>query len=103
MPNQPITIRRWELAASFVALTLVFVFVIVHVQNDSASIHDLQRTNCSLRQFLLTAREARVRSAGAEYGEARKRDLAAARGYADLADRFQGKAIGHCPSVTVTP
>lgn len=96
MPNKPITVKRWEVVAAFVLLTAVFTVSLVWIQSESASIADLQRTNCGLVQFLQTAREARLRSAERETGARRVADLRAAAGYQDLASRFRGRAIGRC-------
>jgi hypothetical protein len=97
LPFKEVHIRRWQIGAAFAVLTVIFVLGLVKVQHDAASIHDLQRTNCGLRNFLLTARNARLRAAAEETDGPRQSDLRAAEGYLSLASAFQGKAVGECP------
>jgi hypothetical protein len=54
---------------------------ISELKKNKASIASLQRTNCGLRSFLLKARTARLRTAQNEQGDAKQRDIAAAKSY----------------------
>lgn len=105
VPMKPVTVRRWEVVAAFILLAAAFTFGLWKVQHDSASIAQLQRTNCSLKQFLVTAEQARAYAGKRETGLRRRQDLQAAHGYAELAARFQSGAIGRChvPLVNIPP
>lgn len=86
---------RWRFLALWIIIfTAVTFYGIASVQSDSARATALERTNCGLKIFLLTARHARINTARREVGTARKSDLEAAHGYQVLADRFT--AVGHC-------
>lgn len=91
---------RRAISIWIVVFTLIVGYALHKVDSTSAREAALEQTNCGLKQFLLTARQSRIASASRETGRARKGDLAAARGYLVLAERFT--AVGHC-KLTIPP
>lgn len=105
MPKREVHLVRWQVVAAFIAVTIGFTFAIWKVQHDSASIVQLQRTNCRLKQFLVTAEQTRLQAAKRETGLRAQQDRDAARGYRDLSDSFNDGAIGRCriPIIVIPP
>lgn len=71
--------------------------LVVDLNRTKATVAQLQKTNCSLKIFLLTARKSRYDAYAHELKESPKvaaGDLAAARNYTQLADQF--KVGGEC-------
>lgn len=66
------------------------------IRNNKASLVALQKTNCGLKKFLLTAYKARLDDAKVSKGDRQKSDLDAAKGYLGLASSFRRAAIGRC-------
>lgn len=62
--------------------------LIIKVSEQTASVKQLQKTNCGLEKFLLTARRARYDSAQEKTGAEKDSDMAAVAGYKNLALQF---------------
>lgn len=89
--------HRWlwrGLALWIVAFSLITFYALHQNRTNSAKVHSLQKTNCNLKTFLLQARQTRLDTASAENGDAKKNDLAAARGYVVLAQQLT--EVGSC-------
>lgn len=72
---------------------------IAEIRDSKATVKALQRTNCGLLKFLLTARKARWDAYTDEHNPHRQDDLRAVIGYENLARPFvsDGHATGYCP------
>ena len=86
---------RWRALTAWIVIFSVAVFVTLALtRSQTVDVTKLERTNCGLKIFLLTARRTRLDEAKREVGQAQADDLAAAEGYRLLAERFT--AIGNC-------
>lgn len=92
---EPIHPWRWRgITVWIVVFTAIVFYSLQSTRDQSATLRQLQATNCSLKNFLLTAQQARLNTASHETGVRRKQDLQAAGGYKLLADRFT--EVGKC-------
>jgi hypothetical protein len=95
--NEPIHPWRWRaLTVWVVVFTLIVFFALRAIENQSAKVTQLQKTNCGLEQFLLTARTTRWQSYQHTHLKA---DLNAVVGYELLLRPFidNHEATGRCP------
>lgn len=91
--EHPIHPWRWRLLFVLFALLCVATYLAIKA---TAPVVDLQKTDCGLKQFLLTARATRISAAENDEGVLRQKDLQAARGYGQIVNRFTHKSTGHC-------
>lgn len=93
----------WRGLFAWIFIFSVIVFYALHenrassnaTRRASASVADLQKTNCNLKTFLLNAKTARLRDADAVEQQAdRASNLSSARGYVVLANNIE--AVGNC-------
>lgn len=92
---EPIHPLRWRALAVWIILfTSITFYALQQIRNQSATLHQLQKTNCGLRNFLLTAEKARLNTASHETGIKKQQDLDAADGYGRLAANFT--QVGNC-------
>jgi len=93
---------RWRALTFWIIVFSISVFFALRqnsnqsaeLKEQSATLVQLEKTNCNTKVFLLTAREARLDSADTNFGIQRESDLKAAAGYKAIADNFT--AIGRC-------
>lgn len=101
----PIHRRRWML---FTVWLVIFTCAtgyairqnrenINELKKAKANLVALQHTNCGLKLFLLTAKQARLAAANSETGNKRFTDLQAYRGYVQLLRPFTKDSTGNCP------
>jgi hypothetical protein len=116
MPMREVHLRRWQVVFAFVSVTAAFVIgliliektvrkanrlsdqnalLIARLEKTSVTVtelnkttHDLDRTICGVRQFLLTAQETRANDAKHDQGEKRIADLEAVKRYSQLLNYF---------------
>lgn len=94
-PRDSIHPWRWRALTLWIIIFTALTFLALrNLDNTTAKIAQLEQTNCGLKVFLLTARDARIRQANNSSGRAKDANLRAARGYQDLAERFT--AVGNC-------
>lgn len=88
--------RRWSALFVWIIVFTAITFVALYQNRHyAASIHDLQRTNCNLKSFLLSAKVVRISAANdPKQKEQRALNLKSAAGYQTLADRIT--AIDGC-------
>lgn len=122
MPHKPMTFERWKVVGAFLFVLVLAVVGVYFVSSaahqaqsaakqaeavaasnrrairqlsrDKASISQLERSNCRVRQFLLNSVHFRLRIAMGETGARRRADLRAARTSQRLAD---AEANERCP------
>lgn len=84
----------WMIAVSAVVIISLGIF-----RGNTATVRELQHTNCKLKVFLLTARAARIDDAiHAKTAAVRADNIKAAIGYSNLVLPFSDShAVGHCP------
>lgn len=115
LPQEPIHPWRWRFLAAWIIIFTALAFIAIRsgrenssdinrtvivlkrsnaqLRQSKASIVQLQRTNCGLKQFLLAARAARLRAARIENGAQKASDFEAAKGYKRLASTFTGVGV----------
>lgn len=94
---------RWLIVDAWIIIfTLLTVWAITSLRASTASVSQLQRTNCGVEKFLVTAEQARINTAKASKGDVRTQNLIAANGYYNLALLF-ASADGHCAVRIPTP
>lgn len=103
MPMRPVTLRRWEVVAAFIAVTVAYIVmgvILAHSihanRHNKASIVYVEKTNCHVRTFLLSSYHLRYRLAKADKPGSRKKrlDTRAARVSLKLANEFANEL---CP------
>lgn len=96
MNREPIHPYRWAaVALCFIVLGIAcFIAIrdnrnaINQISQQKASIKQLQRTNCGLREFLISAKQARIRLYRIDHGRKRRIDRQALRGYKSILRNF---------------
>jgi hypothetical protein len=84
----PIHAWRWRALYMWIGVfSTIVILSLVDLRGTTASVKSLQKTNCDLRNFLITARSVRLRAG----------DETAARAYERLIQPFNRKAVGKCP------
>lgn len=105
--RQPIHPWRWRFVAVWIVIFTIATGYAIRSNRENinelkdakASVQALQRTNCGLRNFLLTAKQAREKAAQTSTGQIRLDNLQAAAGYKNLLKPFHGRlAVGACPN-----
>ena len=125
MPMKEITFKRWEIVVAFIAITCAFVYMgvtltnqgndlkdvqartarqtkinahhIMELRAEKASIIQLERTDCKVRDFLLQSAAFRKRQAQLDTNPATaKKDMAAAKASLSLARSFTNEL---CPNM----
>lgn len=104
MPRRIVNVRLWEVVLAFVAVTIAYVVMGVILAHNihsnhqnKASIQFVERSNCKVRDFLLSSYRLRQRLAQDDKrGSAeRRKDRKAARISLKLANEFSNEL---CPS-----
>lgn len=101
-----VVVRRWEIAVAFlinVAAIVVVTVLLTHqinvndialneLQKDKASITQLERTDCKLRSFMISAARSRRRTAALDTDPKKKKiDEQATKSYQLLADSLKNE------------
>ena len=76
---------------------------IIELQRTKANVHQLQKSNCTLRIFLATARFARFSALKAENPQKQKVDRRAIISYTKLIDALDGESYCPMPKNLVIP
>lgn len=105
---EPLHRWRWRAITVWIIIFTVTIFWgirqlrsdVSQLRQDKASIIQLEHTNCGLRDFLSTARQARLQAAKHETNpQAKQEDFRAARGYERL---FHNFTVDGCPAFGFT-
>lgn len=84
-----------------IVFSLAVAWEFSSLRHNTASVHELQRTNCGLRKFLTQAEVSRIKNAYHETGSKQKIDIQAAQAYDTLAKSFG--AVGAKCTIPVIP
>lgn len=82
--------RRWRALFVWILLFTAITFIAINsVRNQAATVHELERTNCNLKTFLLSAKVARIKDANdIRHHRSRNDNLKSAAGYQALANKI---------------